>query len=124
MKKFILVSPKNRSAYNFRGDLIKDIQAQGYDVVVTGPDKEGVDKIEALGVKFIEVPVNKNGLNPFADLVYCLKLYKIMKQERADAIMGYTIKPVIYGSLAGLGDVYKRQEQNCYGYRCWLSLCQ
>lgn len=77
MKKFILVSPKNRSAYNFRGDLIKDIQAQGYDVVVTGPDKEGVDKIEALGVKFIEVPVNKNGLNPFADLVYCLKLYKI-----------------------------------------------
>lgn len=101
MKKFILVSPKNRSAYNFRGDLIKDIQAQGYDVVVTGPDKEGVDKIEALGVKFIEVPVNKNGLNPFADLVYCLKLYKIMKQERADAIMGYTIKPVIYGSLAG-----------------------
>ncbi len=24
-----------------------------------------------------------------------------MKQEKADAIMGYTIKPVIYGSLAG-----------------------
>lgn len=100
MKKFVLVSPKNRSAYNFRGDLIKDIQAKGYDVVVTGPNKEGVEKIEALGARFIEVPVNKNGLNPFADIAYCLKLRKIMKEEKADATMGYTIKPVIYGSLA------------------------
>lgn len=101
MKKFILVSPKNRSAYNFRGDLIKDIQKKGYDVVVIGPNREGVEKIEALGAKFIEIPVNKNGLNPFADIAYCLKLRKVMKQEKADAIMAYTIKPVIYGSLAG-----------------------
>ena len=100
MKKFVLVSPKNRSAYNFRGDLIKDIQAKGYDVVVTGPNQEGVEKIEALGARFIEVPVNKNGLNPFADIAYCLKLRRIMKEEKADATMGYTIKPVIYGSLA------------------------
>lgn len=109
MKKFILVSPKNRSAYNFRGDLIKDIQKKGYDVVVTGPNKDGVERIEALGAKFIEVPVNKNGLNPFADIAYCLNLYRIMKQEKADAIMEYTIKPVIYGSIAGwLAGVKKR----------------
>ena len=101
MKKFILISPKNRSAYNFRGDLIKDIQSKGYDVAVIGPNKEGVDKIEALGAKFIEVPNNKNGMNPFADILYCLRLRKIMKYEKADAILGYTIKPVIYGSIAG-----------------------
>ena len=101
MKKFILISPKNRSAYNFRGDLIKDIQAKGYDVVVTGPNREGIDKIEALGAKFVEVPVDKNGTNPFADILYCLKLKKIFKEEKADAILGYTIKPVIYGSIAG-----------------------
>lgn len=101
MKKFILVSPKNRSAYNFRGDLIKEIQNKGYEVIVTGPNKEGVERIEALGAKFIEVPVNKNGLNPFADIAYCWNLRKIMKAEKADAILGYTIKPVIYGSIAG-----------------------
>lgn len=100
MEKFILVSPKNRSAYNFRGDLIKEIQKKGYDVVVTGPNKEGIDRIEALGAKFIEVPVNKNGVNPFADITYCLKLKNIMKAEKADSILGYTIKPVIYGSIA------------------------
>lgn len=101
MKKFVLISPKNRSAYNFRGDLIKDIQVNGYDVVVTGPNEEGVDKIKALGAKFVEVPVDKNGTNPLADIGYCLKLRRILKNEKADAILGYTIKPVIYGSLAG-----------------------
>ena len=101
MKKFVLISPKNRTAYNFRGDLIKDIQAKGYDVVVTGPNKEGVERIEALGAKFIEVPVDKNGTNPLADFSYCLKLRKILKEEDVDAILGYTIKPVIYGSIAG-----------------------
>ncbi|MDE6740798.1 MAG: glycosyltransferase family 4 protein, partial [Muribaculaceae bacterium] len=72
-----------------------------YEVVVTGPNKEGIEKIKELGAKFIEVPVNKNGLNPIADLAYCLKLYRLIKNEQADAIMGYTIKPVIYGSIAG-----------------------
>lgn len=100
MKKFILISPKNRSAYNFRGDLIKDIEAKGYEVVVTGPNRDGVDQIEALGARFIEVPMDKNGMNPLADMAYCLRLYRIMKGEKADAVLGYTIKPVVYGSMA------------------------
>ena len=36
-KKFVLISPKNRTAYNFRGDLLKKIKSKGYDVTVTGP---------------------------------------------------------------------------------------
>ena len=46
--KFVLISPKNRTVYNFRGDLIKEIIGKGYEVVVTGPDRTDVDKIEAL----------------------------------------------------------------------------
>ena len=48
--KFLLISPKNRTVYNFRGDLIRAIIAKGYEVVVTGPDRTDVDRIEALGV--------------------------------------------------------------------------
>ena len=43
--KFILVSPKNRTAYNFRGDLIKEIIARGYEVVVTGPNQIDVENL-------------------------------------------------------------------------------
>ena len=59
--KFILISPKNRTAYNFRGDLIKKIIACGYEVVVTGPYRDNVERIEELGARFVEIPMNKNG---------------------------------------------------------------
>ena len=58
--KFILISPKNRTVYNFRGDLLREIAARGYEVVVTGPDRTDVDKIEELGARFIEIPMQKN----------------------------------------------------------------
>lgn len=100
MKKFILISPKNRTAYNFRGDLIMSIIDKGYEVVVTGPNKIDVDKIEALGARFVEIPINKNGTNPLADMKYMFALRRLMKKERPDATLGYTIKPAIYGAMA------------------------
>lgn len=98
--KFILVSPKNRTVYNFRGDLIKKIIACGYEVVVTGPNRIDVDKIEALGARFIEVPIDKNGVNPLADIRYQNALEAIFRAEKPDVVLGYTSKPVIYGSIA------------------------
>lgn len=98
--KLILVSPKNRTVYNFRGDLIRKLQTWGIEVVVTGPNRDDVQKIEALGVRFIEVPMAKNGTNPFADLSYKKRLQKIFEAEKPDFVLGYTIKPVIYGTWA------------------------
>ena len=98
--KFLLISPKNRTVYNFRGDLVKRIIAAGYEVVVTGPNQIDVDKIQALGAKFIEVPIDKNGVNPLADLGYQKALKQICRREKPDVVLGYTSKPVIYGSIA------------------------
>lgn len=98
--KYIVVSPKNRTVYNFRGDLIRQIIAAGNEVIVTGPNRIDVDKVEALGARFVELPVNKNGLNPLADLKYLMKLCSLFRQERPDVVFGYTSKPVIYGSIA------------------------
>lgn len=100
MKKFILISPKNRTVYNFRGDLVKDIIKSGYEVVVTGPNQIDVDRIEALGARFVEIPMEKNGVNPLHDIIYTWRLYKLIKREKPDATLGYTIKPVIYGAMA------------------------
>ncbi len=99
-KKFILVSPKNRTVYNFRGDLIKAIIAKGYDVIVTGPDQTDVDKIEALGARFVEIPMNKTGTSIVGDLKYCQALTRLFRQEKPDVTLGYTVKPCIYGAIA------------------------
>ena len=98
--KFVLISPKNRTAYNFRGDLIKKIISCGYEVIVTGPNRDNVEKIEELGAKFVEIPMNKNGVNPLADLDYQKALYELFIKEKPDVTLGYTAKPVIYGSIA------------------------
>ncbi|MBQ6717861.1 MAG: glycosyltransferase family 4 protein [Clostridia bacterium] len=98
--KFVLISPKNRTVYNFRGDLIKEIISRGYEVIVTGPDSIDVDKITALGARFVEIPMNKNGTSILGDIKYCKNLYKLFKNEKPDITLGYTVKPVVYGAIA------------------------
>ncbi len=98
--KFVLVSPKNRTAYNFRGELIKLIISKGYEVIVTGPNRDNVEKIEALGARFVEIPMNKNGVNPLKDIEYQQALKTLFDSEKPDAVLSYTAKPVIYGSIA------------------------
>ena len=98
--KFIVISPKNRTIYNFRGDLIKEIIERGYEVVVTGPDHTDIDKIEALGVRFKEIPMEKTGTSILSDLKYCENLFRFLEDEKPDVTLSYTVKPVIYGAIA------------------------
>lgn len=98
--KVVIISPKNRTAYNFRGDLIRSIIERGYEVIVTGPNDDDMDKIVALGAGFEKIPMKKNGLNPFSDLQYLNALYKLFCREKPNVTFGYTVKPVIYGAIA------------------------
>ena len=98
--KFLMISPKNRTVYNFRGDLIKKIISRGYEVVVTGPDLTDVEKITELGASFREIKMNKTGTSVFGDLKYCFSLFKLMRKEKPDVTLGYTVKPVVYGAIA------------------------
>lgn len=99
-KKFLIISPKNRPTYNFRGDLLKAIAAEGYEVVATGPDRENADIIEAMGVRHIVVPLSRNGTSIKSDIAYYKALLKVIKEEKPDVTLGYTVKPSIYGALA------------------------
>lgn len=98
--KFILISPKNRTVYNFRGELIREIVGRGYEVVVTGPDRTDVDKIAELGARFVEIPMNKTGTSVAGDVRYCLALWRLFRAERPDVTLGYTVKPCVYGAIA------------------------
>ena len=59
-----------------------------------------VEKIEALGARFAVIPLDKNGTSIFGDLRYCRMLTSFLRAEKPDAVMGYTVKPVVYGSIA------------------------
>lgn len=99
--KILIISPKNKTVFNFRGDLIRDMVASGNEVIVTGPNKEFAEDIFALGVSdFVEIPFVKDNTSIKGDLAYMKALKKAIKNVRPDIVFSYTIKPVIYGSIA------------------------
>lgn len=107
--KIIVVSPRNKSVFNFRGDLIRDMISCGHEVYVVGPNREYVDDVMALGVKeFIEVPLVKDDTSIGGDLEYLKKLRGVMRRVKPDMMFAYTIKPVIYGSLAAKKEGVKK----------------
>lgn len=131
--KILVVSPKNKTVFNFRGDLIKDMIAKGNEVYVTGPNQDFVEDILALGVnEFLEVPLVKDNTSVRGDLAYLSQLKRIMRKIKPDLVFSYTIKPVIYGSLAakscgikkvypmvtGLGRVYASRSLKTKAIRC------
>lgn len=99
--KILVISPKNKTVFNFRGDLIKDMIASGHEVYVTGPDREYEEDVLALGVKeLICVPLVKDNTSIKGDLSYLKRLKRVMTELKPDLVFSYTIKPVVYGSIA------------------------
>lgn len=109
-KKIMMIAPKTESLVNFRGDLIKDIREKGYDVVVVVPEDERSDFFKENQVKIRLVNLKKNSFSVFNVLTYYRTLKKIIKVEQPDKVFSYTVKPVIFGSMAakkaGVGEIY------------------
>lgn len=99
--KILIISPKNKTIFNFRGDLIRLMIACGNEVVVTGPNDDYLQDILNLGVtKFLKISLIKDNTSIFGDFCYYKRLKIAIKEEQPDLVFSYTIKPVIYGSLA------------------------
>ena len=112
---------------NFRIGLIRALVAAGYEVVAVAPSDKYADGLATLGCRFIPVPMDNNGINPARDLLLLWRLFCLLRTERPNVYLGYTVKPNVYGSLAaralgipvinniaGLGTVFIRGG--------WLSL--
>lgn len=101
---FLMIANSPNSLLNFRLNLIKSLQAAGYTVHAACPTVKDSGPERSLlaehGVTLYPVPMSRTGLNPFSDLVTLHSLYKLMRALRPTVVLGYTIKPVIWGSLA------------------------
>ena len=99
--KIAIVSRCAWTLYNFRSGLIRAILREGANVITGGAGGDGFeDKVRRLGVPFFELPVDKRGINPIADLRLMFCLFRWYRLERPRIVHHFTIKPVIYGSIA------------------------
>lgn len=85
---------------NFRQGLIRALQSDGYRVVALAPDDTHRSQLEALGVEFHAIAIDSKGLSPVADLRLLARYRTLLTRLRPTILLGYTIKPNIYGSLA------------------------
>ncbi|WP_297095245.1 glycosyltransferase family 4 protein [uncultured Draconibacterium sp.] len=86
--------------YNFRKNLIMELQRQGYKVVAIAPTDEYSSKLEALGCTFNHLDIDSKLKNPIYDLVLLLRIRKVLAKIKPDVLLNFTIKPNVYGSLA------------------------
>ena len=74
--------------------------ASGHDVLLLSPPGQYAEKLRALGLRWRPVPMDRRSLNPLRELILLNWLRNLLIRERVDLIHNFTIKCVIYGSLA------------------------
>lgn len=85
---------------NFRAGLIRGLQAEGWEVVAMAARDAHVARVQALGCRFVELPIDAAGTNPWRDWRLYRRFVAALANERPEAYLGFTIKPNVWGSLA------------------------
>ena len=97
----ILAANTSWYLYNFRAGLIRSLISRGYTVVTAAPRDSHTYLLEELGVIFCHVHMDNRGINPLKDALTVVQYIVIGRRHRPDCWLNFTIKPVIYGAIAG-----------------------
>ena len=97
----VVIASHPASLVDFRGEMLKAMVARGHEVVAAAPDERESVRIwlADIGVRFVGIPMARAGLDPIDDLRTLKSLHALVREARADVVLAYTAKPVIYGLL-------------------------
>ena len=97
-----LISSNGPSLANFRGPLIAALVSSGVRVWALAPDLDDRTRraLREIGAEPVDISLDRAGLRPVRDALDLIRLRKVLRRLRPDAVFGYFIKPVIYGTLA------------------------
>ncbi|MDH3580653.1 MAG: glycosyltransferase family 4 protein [Hyphomicrobiales bacterium] len=99
-RKILISINTSWNIYNFRAGLIGAFRQQGYEIIAASPTDAFTPHLEELGCRHLPLPMDNKGTSPLKDFGLFLRYLRLLRRERPDVFLGYTIKPNIYGSLA------------------------
>lgn len=98
--KVILFANTDWYLYNFRLPLAEAIRSTGAEVVLVSPDGKYSERLKQAGFRCVNFPLVRRRLNPLAEFVTVLRLIRLYGRERPTLVHHFTIKCVVYGSIA------------------------
>lgn len=99
-KTLAFISNTSFGMSNFRLEVLQSLYQEGYAIHIIAPHDSSTQILIDNGFVFHPLKVNSKGLNPIEDFTTLLSIHKIIKIINPSLVFNYTIKPVIYGSLA------------------------
>lgn len=121
MKKILILANSSAGLYDFRNELIEKLLSE-YQVTVSLPDTVKTEELKAEGCKVVHTPINRRGVNPAEDFKLLRRYRRLLKEEKPDLVLTYTIKPNIYGgfccglmkipylvTVTGLGSTFQKR---------------
>ncbi len=98
--KIILFANTDWYLYNFRLSLSKALRSKGHEVILVSPPGRYGKLLEREGFTWIAIKMNRRSLNPWGEIQTILRLVSLYKRQAPDIVHHFTIKCVIYGSIA------------------------
>lgn len=96
--KILILANFDVGLYQFRRELIEALLKE-HQVVLSLPDGDLVRPLEQMGCQFFDTPMDRRGINPVTDMKLFARYWKLLRQEKPDLVITYTIKPNIYGGI-------------------------
>lgn len=96
--KILVITNHSYMLYQFRTELLLKLKEYG-DVVISMPFKGHHDDFISMGFKCIDTKIDRRGINPFEDLSLYRFYKKLLKNEKPDKVITYSIKPNVYAGF-------------------------
>ena len=96
--KFLIITNHSYMLYQFRREVIAKLQEKG-EVVISMPFVGHEEDFQKMGCRCIETEVDRRGINPMTDLKLYKDYKKLIREEKPDMVVTYSIKPNIYANF-------------------------
>ena len=98
MAKILIATNHSYMLYRFRKEIIAELLKDN-SVTLSMPFVGHEADFEAMGCKCINTEIDRRGINPKTDFKLLSAYFKLVKNEKPDKIITYSIKPNIYCSI-------------------------
>lgn len=99
-KKVLFLVNHDVVIYNFRLELVERLLNDGHEVHVSSPYGDRIKDLIDLGVIYHEINMDRHGMNPLKEMKILSVYHRLINDINPDIVLGYTIKPNIYGAIA------------------------